>query len=90
MIENLKKLVSEMDSKTDFVNEVCNYFGTSPQATMRNWFQYWNVPEDKLPKVLEMAQNQLFEQNQRKRKVLIESGFDFKNMVVKDAEIIQE
>lgn len=89
MIENLKKLVAEMDSKMDFVVEVSNHFGTSPQATMRNWFQYWNIPEHKLPKVVEMAQINLFEQNERKRKVLLETGFDLNNNEVVDAEIVK-
>lgn len=82
MIENLKKLVSEMDSKTDFVTKVSEYYGTSIQATMRNWFQYWNIPSDKLPKVIEMAQNYLFAQNQRQRKVLKETGFKFQKEAV--------
>ena len=68
-----------MDSKKEFVAIVCEHYGISIQATMRNWFQYWNVPKDKLPKVVEMAQNFLFAQNQRERKALQESGFDFKN-----------
>ena len=79
MLDNLKKLVSEMDSKTNFVNEVSNFYGTSHKATMQNWFQgYWSIPEDKLPKVIEIAQNYLFNQNKRQRKVLEETGFDFK------------
>ena len=80
MIENLKKLVDLMDSKTDFVTKVCQYYGTSIQATMRNWFQYWNVPEDKLPKIVEMAQNFLFAQSQRERKALQETGFEFEKI----------
>lgn len=79
MIENLKNLVSLMDSKTDFVVKVSDHFGTSVQATMRNWFQYWNVPDDKLPKVVEIAQNYLFEQSQRERKALLDTGFNLKN-----------
>ena len=78
MIENLKKLVGEMDSKTEFVQEVCNYYGTSVQATMRNWFQFWNIPSEKIPKVVDMAQKLLNEQNRRKDKVLEESGFNLK------------
>jgi hypothetical protein len=81
MIENLKNLVALMDSKTDFVTKVSQHYGTSIQATMRNWFQYWNVPEDKLPKVIEIAQNYLFAQSQRERQVLRETGYKFKEVV---------
>ena len=79
MINNLKKLVSEMDSKIEFVQTVSAYYGTSVQATMRNWFQYWNVPADKLPKIVEMAQLYLYEQNLRQRLVLKETGFLFES-----------
>lgn len=90
MIENLKTLVSVMDSKTDFVTEVCNYYGTSHKATLQNWFQgYWSIPEDKLPKVVEMAQNYLYQQNQRQLKVLKESGFDLNDSEVVEPEEIK-
>lgn len=82
MIENLKKLVSEMHVKSDFVQEVTFYYGTSYKATYQNWFQgVWGIPEDKQPKVIEMAQNFLFKQNQRERQVLRETGYKFKEVV---------
>lgn len=78
MIENLKNLVELMDSKTEFVTKVCSYYGSSHRATMQNWFQgHWSIPEDKLPKVIEIAQNYLFAQSQRERKALKETGFKF-------------
>ena len=80
MLENLKKLVSEMDSKTDFVAVVSSYYGSSHKATMQNWFQgHWSIPEDKLPKVIDLAQKYLFAQSQREREVLKETGFEFEN-----------
>ncbi|WP_435416301.1 hypothetical protein [Polaribacter aestuariivivens] len=78
MIDNLKALVELMDSKTEFVSKVCEYYGTSHRATMQNWFQgHWSIPEEKIPKVIEIAQKYLFAQSQRERKVLEETGFQF-------------
>lgn len=90
MIENLKKLISEMDSKSEFIDFLSNHFSMSAIYLQRNWFQAeWRVPEEKMEEVITIAQNWLFQQNQRKNKVLKETGFDFNSVVVKDAEIVK-
>jgi hypothetical protein len=76
MIDNLKMLISEMDNKSEFVKEVAEYYKQSFDYLFMNWFQKdWKVPVSKLPKIIEMAQNWLFAQNQRKEKVLKDTGF---------------
>ncbi|MBE7691293.1 hypothetical protein [Tenacibaculum piscium] len=81
MIENLKRLTVEMDSKSDFVKEVAMYYNLSYIYLAQNWFQRnWAIPEDNLPKIIEMAQAYLYLQNQRQRELLKDTGFDFKNI----------
>lgn len=75
-LENLKQLVAEMDNKSDFVKEVSDYFGKSYRYVLQDWFQKkWNIPEECLDKIIEMAQNVLFNQTEAKRKLLLDTGY---------------
>lgn len=76
MLENLKKLTSEMDVKKDFVKEVANNYNLSEVYVLQNWFQNkWNIPETEIETVVTMAQKYLFLQTQRKQNLLIQTGF---------------
>lgn len=77
MIENLKNLVDEMDSKSDFVEKVAKHYNKSYIYILQNWFQSrWNIPEENLETIITMAQKEIFSQTNRKRKLLAETGFD--------------
>ena len=76
MLDNLKKLTSEMDLKSDFVKEVAKSYGMSYKYIKREWFQSsWNIPENEIETIVKMAQNYLFLQTQRKQNLLIQTGF---------------
>lgn len=76
MLDNLKKLTSEMDVKKDFVKEVANNYNLSEVYVLQNWFQNkWNIPETEIETVVTMAQKYLFLQTQRKQNLLIQTGF---------------
>lgn len=76
MLDNLKKLTSEMDVKSHFVREVANNYNLNETYILHNWFQNkWNIPADKLETIVTMAQNYLFLQTQRKQNLLIQTGF---------------
>lgn len=78
MVENIKKLVSEMDIKSVFVLEVSNYYGGGYDYINQVWFQKdWKIPSDKIGKIVEMAQNFVVAQNKRKEQVLRETGYKF-------------
>ena len=76
MLENLKRLTSEMDLKSDFVQEVAKSYGMSYKYIKKEWFiGSWNIPEAELENIVKMAQNYLFLQTQRQNKVLESTGF---------------
>jgi len=76
MLDNLKKLTSEMDLKSDFVKEVARSYGMSYKYIKKEWFiGAWNIPENELPVIVGMAQKYLFMQTQRKNKILESTGF---------------
>ena len=77
MLENLKKLTSEMDSKTEFAEHLAEYFSLSAIYITQNWLQRkWTIPKNKLPKVVEIAQAYLFNQTKRKRTLLKDTGYN--------------
>ncbi|WP_233881837.1 hypothetical protein [Tenacibaculum piscium] len=81
MMENLKRLTAEMDSKSAFVKEVARCYNLSYVHINTRWFQKdWTIPKENLPKIIEMAQTYLYLQNQRQREVLTDTGFDFKKV----------
>ena len=76
MINNLKKLTSEMDVKSHFVTEVANNYKLNETYVLQNWFQNkWNIPSDKLETIVKMAQNYLYQQTKRKQTLLQNTGF---------------
>lgn len=76
MKDNLKRLVAEMERKAEFVEIIANNYGLSYIYVMQNWFQSrWNIPKDKIEEVLKIAQNYLFQQTERKREILNDTGF---------------
>jgi hypothetical protein len=76
MLDNLKKLTSEMDLKSDFVKEVAKSYGMSYKYIKKEWFiGSWNIPEAELETIVKMAQNYLFLQTQRQNKILESTGF---------------
>lgn len=81
MIDNLKQLVSLMKVKQDFVVHVSFHYGSSFPATLKNWFGGdWNIPEKKLPEVIAMAQKFLFNQTEKERKALLDTGYEFEEI----------
>jgi len=76
MLDNLKKLTSEMDVKKDFVKEVANNYKLSEVYVLQNWFQNkWNIPANELETVVTMAQKYLYKQTKRKQTLLHKTGF---------------
>ena len=76
-LDNLKSLISKMDSKIDFVDNVSQHYNLSYLYVLQNWFQArWKVPQDKMDEIIRMAQNYLFEQTKRHRALLLETGFE--------------
>ena len=77
MLDNLKKLTSEMDVKTHFVREVAISYNLNHTYVLQNWFQNkWKIPQKEIEPIIKMAQSYLFEQTTRKRKLLIETGYN--------------
>lgn len=75
-IDNLKRLIDEMDSKQDFVDKVANHYNKSYIYILQNWFQArWAIPNENIDQILSMAQKFLFEQTKKKRELLIETGY---------------
>ncbi len=76
-IENLKKLISEMDSKKTFVEQVEKNYDVSYIYIMQVWFQKeWKIPINKIDEIIAMAQKYLFNQTTRSRNLLKETGYD--------------
>ena len=76
MKDNLKRLIAEMDVKKEFVIEVANYYHLTYEHVSRRMFQGdWDISEERLPKILDMAQKWLYAQNKRKEQVLKKTGF---------------
>lgn len=60
-----------MDDKNAFVTEIANYYKIKRESCYRNYFQGgWFIPENRLPKILGMAQTWISEQNKRHEKIL--------------------
>lgn len=77
-IKNIKKLIGQMNKKSDFVEVVADHFGMSYFSVMNHWFQRkWSIPEANQDKVIELAQNYLFNEAEVKRKILLETGYEF-------------
>ncbi len=75
-IDNLKMLINQLESKKDFVEKVAAHYKMSYIYLLQNWFQSkWTVPTDKLDEIIEMAQTEIFEQTNRKQKLLLDTGF---------------
>lgn len=67
MIENIKKLYSQVDYKTGFIEDVADALGKSPNTLRHHWFArsgFWSIPEEHQPKVVEMLQSQIKKQNE--------------------------
>ena len=76
MLDNLKKLTSEMDVKSHFVKEVARTYKLNEVYVLQNWFQNkWNIPANELETIVKMAQNYLYQQTQRKQTLLQKTGF---------------
>jgi S-adenosylmethionine:diacylglycerol 3-amino-3-carboxypropyl transferase len=76
MLDNLKKLTSEMDVKRDFVNKVAKNYNLNEVYVLQNWFQNrWKIPANELPTIVKMAQNYLYIQTKRKQNLLLQTGF---------------
>ena len=78
-LENLKNLVGQIEGKVEFATEVANLYKIKPLSVMHVWLQNeWKVPKNKLDEIIKMAQNALFLQTERKRKILKDTGYKFK------------
>jgi len=76
MLDNIKKLTSEMDVKSEFVKEVAKNYGMSYKYIKKEWFQSsWNIPENELETIVTMAQKYLYQQTQRQQNILKQTGF---------------
>ena len=76
MLDNLKKLTSEMDVKSHFVKEVARTYKLNEVYVLHNWFQNkWKIPTNELETIVKMAQNYLYQQTQRKQTLLQKTGF---------------
>jgi hypothetical protein len=76
MLDNLKKLTSEMDVKSHFVKEVARTYKLNEVYVLQNWFQNkWNIPANELETIVKMAQNYLYQQTKRKQTLLQKTGF---------------
>ncbi len=76
-IENLKRLINLMESKMKFVEYIAQNYKLSYLYVLQNWFQSrWTIPDDKIDEIISMAQKWLFEQTERNRKVLKDTGFE--------------
>ena len=76
MIENLKKLVSQMDSKKEYKKEVSDYFGVTYGTVNNHWLGGgWKPPEHNLAKMVDMAQIRLSEQIKFKQELLKITGY---------------
>ena len=79
MLDNIKRLTSEMDVKADFVRAVATSYGMSYNSVKREWFQAeWKIPENEQPNIVKMAQIYLFKETHRKAKLLQETGYNKK------------
>jgi hypothetical protein len=66
MKENIKKLYKQLIDKKGFNTVVAKEFGNQPQSVATNWFSnYWAIPEEYRPRVVEMLQNAILNQNKK-------------------------
>lgn len=71
MIENIKNMWNIMISETkeQAVNAIMEEFGRSKVATKQNWIYQGMIPEEHQPRVVEIFQNCLKQQEQRSREI---------------------
>ena len=65
-IDNIKDLYGQLNDKEKFILLLCDEFGGSPRAKRNNWFSdsgFWNVPEKKQVRVVEIMQKIIYSQN---------------------------
>lgn len=78
-IETLKKLINELNKKSEFVQSVSQRYSKSYIYVLQHWFQKkWNIPVELIPEIILMAQEELFIQTEAKRELLVETGFVLK------------
>lgn len=66
MIENIKILYNQLHDKVAFVQLVAKEFDNKPQSIANNWFsRFWSVPDVHQPRVVELLQNTIANQNQK-------------------------
>ncbi len=76
-IENLKRLINQMESKRKFVEYISENYKMSYLYVLQNWFQSrWIIPNDKIDEIVSIAQKWLFEQTEKNRKTLQDTGFE--------------
>lgn len=75
-IDNLKSLCSEMDNKYEFAKIVAENFKKNIDYVNQNWLQKeWKIPNKHIDEIISIAQNYIFNQIERKRKILIDTGY---------------
>lgn len=62
-IENLKTLHSKISDKDAFAETIAQYFGLKKVYVLRYYLQgKWKIPEERIDKVIEIAQKTLWQQ----------------------------
>lgn len=67
MLQNIKDLYKEVKAKTEFIKAAADDLNKSPLTLRQHWFgNFWSIPEEHQPRVVELLQNTLLTQNQKK------------------------
>lgn len=68
MIENIKSLWQQIENKTKFMEMAAEDLGRSPLTLRQHWFaHFWSIPEEHQPRVVELLQNAIKEQNEKSK-----------------------
>lgn len=63
MIDQIKELYAQIDHKTQFIANLAEKLGKSPQSLRVHWFaQFWSIPEEYQPKVVKFLKYTIKEQ----------------------------
>lgn len=64
MIENIKALYEQIESKNKFFELIANEFKLEPSSIKTNWFSNWSIPKKRRERVIEILQKTIALQNE--------------------------
>lgn len=63
---NIRNLYNQISKKREFISMAAADLNKSPLTLRQHWFgQFWNIPEEHQPRIVELLQNTIATQNQK-------------------------